>query len=245
MADLDREAIANMRAITVSREYGSGGGEIAALLAKRLGWRLVDHEVIVRIARKLGVSEKEAAEYDESADDLPTRILHSLRVIQPTMPITFPVTLTTGSRAYNEARCRVIEEATEKGHLVIVGRGAQILLAKRRDVLHTRFVAPLEERIAYVMGREGLDHAAAQARIQLKDQDRIRFLQTEHHHHPADARLYDLVVNTNVLDLESAVDLALLALERKARRLAVATGALGPGVGLPPYPGKPEDFRPQ
>src|SRR3954454_15496845 len=48
---------APMRAITISREYGSGGGEIAGRLATRLGWRLVDHEVVVRVARELGVTE--------------------------------------------------------------------------------------------------------------------------------------------------------------------------------------------
>src|ERR1700692_2060446 len=46
-----QQAVAKMRAITISREYGSGGGEVAARLAKRLGWRLVDHEVVVRVAR--------------------------------------------------------------------------------------------------------------------------------------------------------------------------------------------------
>jgi len=45
--------------VTISREYGSGGGEIARRLATRLGWRLVDHEIIVQLAHKLGISEEE------------------------------------------------------------------------------------------------------------------------------------------------------------------------------------------
>src|SRR6266516_3443532 len=49
--DEDRSAIARMRAITISREYGSGGGEIGARLAKRLGWQLIDHEVVVWVGR--------------------------------------------------------------------------------------------------------------------------------------------------------------------------------------------------
>jgi cytidylate kinase len=48
--DEDRSAIAAMRAITISREYDSGGGEIAARLAKRLGWQLIDHKVVVGVA---------------------------------------------------------------------------------------------------------------------------------------------------------------------------------------------------
>ena len=52
------DVISHMRAITISREYGSGGGEIATRLTKRLGWQLVDHEVVVQAAHELGVSEK-------------------------------------------------------------------------------------------------------------------------------------------------------------------------------------------
>jgi len=58
--DEDRSAISSMRAITISRQYGSGGGEIAARLATRLGWKLIDHEVVVRVAQELGVTEAEA-----------------------------------------------------------------------------------------------------------------------------------------------------------------------------------------
>ncbi len=98
---------------------------------------------------------------------------------------------------------------------MIVGRGSQVLLAQHRDVFHVRIVAPLEQRIAYVMRREGLDRAAAQERIQRKDRDRVRYLQTRYHEHPADAHLYDIVVNTAVLDLESVVDALVFVLEAR------------------------------
>ena len=58
-----------------------------------------------------------------------------------------------------------------------------------------------------------------------------------------DAHLYDIVVNTAVLDLESVVDVLAFALERKVRRLSIPTGELGPATGLACYPGAPGDFR--
>jgi cytidylate kinase len=240
----DRSTIATMRAITISREYGSGGGEIAARLAKRLQWRLVDHEVVVRVAQKLHVSEEEAEDHDERVENLAARILKSLRVVHPTMPVAIEVPLTMDSRAFHEARSQIIEGAVASGHVVIVGRGAQAHLAHRRDVLHVRIVAPLEARIAYVMSREGLGRARAQARILRKDQERARYLETFYHRSPGDPHLYDLVLNTGILDLESAIDVIALVLERKASRLSVPTRELGPVVGLPRYPGRPEDFRP-
>ena len=54
----DIDAINHMRAITLSREYGSGGGEIASRLAKRLGWDLIDHAIVERTAREMGTSQR-------------------------------------------------------------------------------------------------------------------------------------------------------------------------------------------
>jgi CMP/dCMP kinase len=88
-----------------------------------------------------------------------------------------------------------------------------------------------------------LNREDAQNRIQLKDQDRVRYLQAQYHRHPADPCLYDIVLNTSVLDLDSAVDLLALALERKARRLTTPPEELGPAAGMPRYPEQPEDFH--
>lgn len=242
----EQNAIAQMRAITISREYGSGGGEIAARLARKLGWRLVDHEVVVRVARELGVSEADAEEHDERSVSLFSRILISMQSIQPPVYVEASIApiLLTNEYDYRNALNKVVTAAVDSGNVVIVGRGSQMLLAQRRDVLHARIVASLERRIQYVMSREGLAQDAARSRIQAKDRDRARYLQAEYQRDPSDARLYDLVVNTNVIDLDSAVDLIYLALERKAQRFPVTTGELGPVVGLPRYPTQPQDLRP-
>src|SRR5438046_7739543 len=62
---LNLQAITVMRAITISREYGSGGGEIAARLARKLGWQLIDHAIIEQTARELEVHETEVEKHDE------------------------------------------------------------------------------------------------------------------------------------------------------------------------------------
>src|SRR6202035_3509537 len=102
--DEDRSALAGMRAVTISREYGSGGGEIAARLAKRLAWQLIDHEVVVRVAEMLRVSEEEAEEHDECVVRQPSRICKSLRPVHPGMPVTVDIPFTVDSRAFHEAR---------------------------------------------------------------------------------------------------------------------------------------------
>src|SRR5947209_141955 len=203
----DTESINHMSAVTISREYGSGGGEIAARLAKRLGWQLIDHEIVERVASEMGTSVQEAEARDERTEGVLERALNSMLFLNPAfLGAAPPVAFLSNEATYRETVNRIVKAAAARGHVVIVGRGSQMLLAQRRDVLHVRIIAALEQRIAYVMQREGVDQAAAQERIEMKDHDRARYFETEYHRKPDEAHLYDIVLNTSVLDLESTVD---------------------------------------
>ena len=244
MMQQQRNIPSRMQAITISREYGSGGGEIARRVAERLQWRLVDHEIVVQVAQSLEISEEEATARDEHSDSVVSRILSSMHGVDPSLMVVSPIQMPVDAQQYNDALRRAVRGAVASGHVVIVGRGSQVLLSNRRDVLHVRIVAPMKQRINYVMQREGLDEDAARARIQIKDRDRQRYLQNEYHVQSEDPHLYDIVVNTGILDLDSVVDLITVALERKEMRLTAPTGQLGPGVGLSRYPTQPADFHP-
>ena len=233
----------HIQAVTISREYGSGGGEIATRLAAELGWRLVDHEAVVQVAQELGISVTDAEAQDEHVASLGMRLLNGLSLVQPPMGNATQMILPIqNDQMYHDAMRSVIGKALTAGHAVIVGRGSQVLLKERRDILHARIVAPLEQRIAYVMQREGLDRENAQARIHYKDSGRARYLQTQYHQNPSNPLLYDIVINTATLSLDNAVQLIRVALDCKAERLRVPTEKLGPAIGLPQYPGRSEDF---
>ncbi|HEY6539727.1 MAG TPA: cytidylate kinase-like family protein [Ktedonobacteraceae bacterium] len=233
----------DMRAITISRQYGSGGGEVAAHLAQRLGWQLIDHEIVAQVAHSLGITEEEADVHDERVEGFIVRALSALQAAALVVPASV-APLEQAEAVYNEALRKVVETSANTGRVVIVGRTGQALLAGRRDVLHVRIVAPLQQRIIYVSQREGLDEAEARSRIQIKDRDRARYLQASFGRNVDDPMLYDLIINTAVLDLDSAVDLISVALERKARKMTVRTGELGPATGLARYPGRPADLPP-
>ena len=228
---VNQQAVAAMRIITISREYGSGGGEIAARLARRLGWQLVDHQIVAQAARELETHETVVQAHDE----------HVAGVLSRLFGWPFPTT-SQDTQAYHEKLHHLVESAANAGHVVIVGRGGQVLLANRRDVLHVRVVAPLELRVAYVVNREGLDTDAARRRVQEKDRARARYAQTQFHSQSDDPHLYDLVINTAILDLDSVVDQICLALVHKAKRLNVPEEELGPAAGMLRYPGQPGDF---
>src|ERR1044071_6296610 len=84
-SDETSRLIEQMQAVTISRQYGSGGGEIAARLASKLRWRLLDHEAVVQVAHQLGISVEDAEQQDEHIESLGMRLLNSLSLIQPPM----------------------------------------------------------------------------------------------------------------------------------------------------------------
>ena len=178
----DIEIINRMRAVTISREYGSGGGEIASRLAKRLGWLLVDHGLVERVARELGTSTQEAEAYDEHTEGLVSRILNNMQYLYPAVIASAPPEAFLSDEAYHDTVNSLVRAAAARGHVVIVGRASQVLLAQRRDVLHVRIVAELEQRVAYVMQREERDEAVARSRIHMKDHDRAKYLERQYSH---------------------------------------------------------------
>src|SRR2546422_8015010 len=126
--EVNQQTMAAMRAITVSREYGSGGGEIAARLARRLGWQLVDHQVVTEVARELVIPETEAEVLDENVEGRVTRIMNRIRIgvsggfitpsagtpllTPPSSPSAEASSSTVGKRAYYEALQQIVQEAT-------------------------------------------------------------------------------------------------------------------------------------
>lgn len=229
--------VTQMRAITISRQYGSGGGEVARRLARRLQWRLFDHQMVAQVAHEMGISPEAAAEHDESLPGIWEQIWQSLQFLQPPVGIDVPISnMPAEMRVYLTTLRQVLDAAYAEGHVVIVGRESQILLAGRSDVLHVRIVAPLEQRTRYVMQREGLSSHAAQELISRKDAERNRLLKTEYHASPDNPVLYDLVINTDFPTLERVVDIVLLALEAKADQHLLDERQRGPASEVVRYP---------
>jgi cytidylate kinase len=242
----DTKTINQMRAITISREYGSGGGEIATRLAQHLGWQLIDHEIVEQVASEMGTTIQAAEAHDERTEGIIARVFNNLQFIEPAfMAGATQDVFLSNEKSYLETVSKIVKAAVTQGHVVIVGRGSQVLLAQQRDALHVRIIAPFEKRVAYVMQREGLDEAVAESRIQMKDRDRKKHLETAFNRNPEDATLYDIVLNTSFLVLDSAVEIITLALQQKANQLSVKTSELGPAIGLSRYPDQPEDFSPR
>jgi cytidylate kinase len=209
-----------VRAISVAREYGSGGEEFAARLAQELEWQLFDHHIVAQIADALNESESDAAQRDEHVCGFFTKILDNFSWSVPqTYSAERPVRVEDIERAHHDVLCRLVNAAVQIGNVVIVGRGSQALLANRPDVLRVRVVAPLEQRIATVAHRENISLEQAQRIVRSKDRQRTKYLKRVERCNPDDLHIYDLVINTGMISIEDAVDMTVTALQSKAERL--------------------------
>ena len=112
---------------------------------------------------------------------------------------------------------RVIAEAAQGGRVVLVGRGAQAVLAQARpeEALHAYIVAPLEQRIGEVMSRLKLDAKSAQQMIEKTDADRDRYVEKWHGRKRQDPTNYHLVLNTGFLGYDAAAEQIVVAVTRR------------------------------
>src|SRR5258708_9185868 len=166
-----------MPLITISRMYGSGGSEIAAIAARTLGWKLYDNEIIDGIAERSGLSRAEVAEKEERVQSLAERISGAFTLGTPEAMPPFPDGQpNTTEEEIVAATKRVIEEAVQRGPAVFVGRGAQCLLAERSDALHVFCYAPNAALIAYARDRRGIPAKEVEKKVHDMNKQREQYV---------------------------------------------------------------------
>jgi cytidylate kinase len=152
-----------IQVITISREYGSGGSRVAEVLGQRLGWRLIDNALIAEIARSISASPEAVRSHDETVDPWFHRMARALWRGGYEGAVTRTEAEPLDSDGIARLWNRVIREAAEIGHCVVVGRGGQCLLQGRPDTFHVKVYAPMSLRVRNLEAIEpvGTDLAAA------------------------------------------------------------------------------------
>ena len=184
------------RSLTVSREFGSGGGRIARTVAGWLGWKLLDQELIHAIAQAAKVDAKVVSHYDEHADSW-LRRFNEEAVRGIAMAAGRPVSDDEifDAREMAAITRRIIEQAHDAGNCVVVGRGAQCILHYKPDSFHVFVYAPLHERIERLKTR--LEPGAnIEQRLRKVDEERVKYLQQRFGKNWCDPNLYDLMIRS-------------------------------------------------
>jgi cytidylate kinase len=197
-----------MAIVTVSRQYGSGGSEVAARIADALGWRLLDNALIEGVAERLGTTAEEVEAREERVPTLVQRLADAMALGSPEMlsPIA-DASLPPSDERLLEVTRRVIAESIAAGPVVLVGRGAQSMLAERADTLHVFCYAPKPALVARAMRRLGIDAAAAQKAVEETNRQREQYVRKYWNRSWAAHENYHLCVNTEWLGIDGASDL--------------------------------------
>jgi len=202
-----------MAVITISRESGSGGKEIAALLSEKLNYKILTKDLMIEIAAHL--NKEGSAGQDSTAgttasaellDGILAPVGQKARASKPSFDLEKPLTI-------RQVRDLVLA-AYSHGNMIIIGRGGQVILANKPDVLHVRVIAPLEKRIAVRAAREGLSLKEAQKKLVEADKAHVDFVKNFFDVDNRDPLLYDLVINTDKISIDAAAELIFVALNR-------------------------------
>ena len=175
-----------MAVITISRQYGTGGIFIARNLADKLNYAFLGRDELVEICKQRGLTL-------------------DLEKIEGRAPTILERTFSVRRDSLRGVLSECMNEASDKGNVVIGGWGGQVLLKDRPDALHLRIVGSLEARIRHFMESSGVTRTAAEETIKRSDRDQGLFSQYFFHVDFADSTLYHGTLNIEQTSAESMI----------------------------------------
>ena len=199
--------------ITISREYGCYGGEIANLLTQRINsktdvkrdqWVFISHQVLHDAAKALDVN--------------PTEITHIFGAEQKSffddMFSIFSTDRYLSDAQIKRMLAQVVRSYSEQGRAIIVGRAGCVVAKHIPKSVHVRLIAPLDWRINQIKMRFNISTSAAAAKVKETDKRRENFMEFYRGNKP-DSELFDLILNRSTLSSEEIVEQICLICQRR------------------------------
>jgi cytidylate kinase len=203
MSEEGREPVEEGPWLTISKEWGARGVDLAGLLAADLKWQVFDREIVSSIAKQTTMRDAVLSRLDEQAIGAFNDYIVQLLV--PSDP---------GQLTYLQQLVRVIWGLARQGNAIILGRGANWFL-KARYGLRVRVIAPVEVRAGFLARQEKIPLVEAGKRIKEYDAKQVAFIQQAYGRDITDPLGYDLTINTAEMELDTAKEIVLSALHSK------------------------------
>jgi cytidylate kinase len=184
-----------IKIVTVEREYGCGGGEIAKRLADHLGWKLWDHLLTEEIARLANCSKAAVEQREERTDPLYYRLFKSFLRGSFEGSINAHKLNLVDSENILKLTQRVLQHAAGKGNCVIVGRGSQRFLKDHPETFRVFLYAPREDKVRRLLSR-GKNEREAHDLVDSVDHERAGFIEKYFHVEWPDRPVYHVMINT-------------------------------------------------
>jgi hypothetical protein len=190
-----------IRAVTIEREFGCGGSEIAAKLADLLGWKLWDHELAQEIARLTNSTQQAVEQREWKNGPAVDRVLASFlrgAAFEGGLPPADRLEMLDARRIASVSELAV-NQALSSGPCVIVGRGSQYFLRNHKDVFRVFLYASRTSKIHRLI-TAGIPQEKAIADVDTIDRDHAAFIKTYFKLDWPDRQLYDVMFNTEMGD---------------------------------------------
>ena len=207
--------------VTISRQIASGGAYIGHLLARKLGYKYVEREVLHTAARELGVDISELSAVDERRTGFIESLMKSFVFGTPEAAYVPPARRPVYDQELFETESKIIAAIAEKYNAVIVGRGGYFILRGRPNVVNVFIHAPRDFRVKRL--RKFHEISAEQAREEIEESDRRRetFLKTMTGTDRYDARNYHLCIDVASAGFEAAERMIIELVDKTKRDLGI------------------------
>ncbi|MEP6590608.1 MAG: cytidylate kinase-like family protein [Gemmatimonadota bacterium] len=201
--------------ITISREFGAGGSSVARLVAKALGWEVVDNQLVDEVAARAGLTPQEVRDREERGPTFVERVARALTVANPEV-------ISPGAAELPEAEEARLVRITEQvvadaavDRAVLVGRAASAVIGRREGALHVKLVASVSYRAEVISARFSLPIDEAEKRIRDTDAHRARYHRQYYDRDWTDPHAYHITLNTEWLGAPRAAEVVVAAVEQK------------------------------
>jgi cytidylate kinase len=207
---------AMIRLVTIDREYGCGGSDIARKVADRLGWKLWDHLLTEEIARLMDCPCHAVEQHEEKRDSLQYRLFKAFLRGSFEGSLNAPRLKLVDADYIRQNAHRVVLSAAEQGRAVIVGRGSAYYLQDRPDAFHVFVYASFEEKVRRLQAK-GKAESEAIDLAETVDRDRAEFIKKYFDVEWPARQLFHLMINTGMGDEIAAETIlhSVSALERQ------------------------------
>ncbi|MBN1103731.1 MAG: cytidylate kinase-like family protein [Deltaproteobacteria bacterium] len=195
-----------MAVVTISRQFGAGGWAMAERLCSRLGFHLVDEQVIDELARKAKISPDWLSAVEKEASSVILRAISS--VVTSRLLYRPPGLPGEGfeRKRYISFLRRVMTAVADEGGYVLVGRGAQFVLKGHPNAIHVMLVGEYENRVRFLMEKYNFSREEAERTIKEKERQRSGVACNVFETDINDLGLYHVVFNTSLVSIDWAVD---------------------------------------
>ena len=199
------------RVVCISRTLGAGGEDVALQVARDLGFRYIDDEIVLAAADKAGVSPEEIAKA-EHTQPLVVRIMEALAAAPMVSESGYiAATVPVPNITYSQVIAQVIREVAEAGNAVILAHGASHALSGRTDALRVLITASPDTRENRLAQGDGLDAAGARKSVEASDRERAKYLDRFYNVRHELPTQYDLTLNTDTMAVPTAIALIIAA----------------------------------